>query len=360
MPWQTLYRSGLIASLTLLHIETAAARSLGGASGFVEFQLAQTTDHEDSDQTGVSRLSTRAELAPSWSWSPGWSLQGTLVLESLRDAPADDDQWLGHEGVFVEEFKLVRQEDHWQVTAGKFNPTFGTAWDDGRGIWSRRFAEDYEITERWGLELGATGGAGALGDWSASLSGYVADTSGLSGAAITSRPRLRRADGGPANTRHPKSATASLGLSGLLGIEHLTITAALRHQSAADASPEASDENGYAVTVEQRASLGPGMDGELLLEYADIQHFDTTVAHAQWLTTGVLLHAGTRWQLALSQTRRSMDDAAHDRLTQVSAGYRFNQAGTLEFGWRSGHSNGEHTDRVGIRWQRHFELGQLH
>lgn len=351
-------RNSVLASLGLFFAPESQSRSALAATGFAELQLEQVTHHDSDGRSGHSTLLARGELAPTWTLTPGVRLESTLVLESLRDPAVNDDHWAGDEGVFVEELKLVVEQGSWQATLGKFNPAFGSAWNDGRGIWSRQFAEGYEITERLGAGLEHTGPDHALGRWSGSISAYVADTTALSDAVITSRPRTDREDGGPANTDSIASGTATLSVERLLGVERLVATIAYRHQGAGDADPTAEDETGVAVTVEHGTLFSPTLGADVLVEYVDIQHFETQDADASWLTTGAVIHLHRRWRLAASHTRRRIGGETDDRLLQLSGGYRFNHGATLEIGWRRSREAGEDADIIGARWQQPFQLGE--
>ena len=73
------------------------------------------------------------------------------MFEPVQDPDPGDDRFLEDHGLYAEELFVNYETGHFAGYAGKFNPSFGTAWDLAPGIFGTDLAEDYEITERIGL-----------------------------------------------------------------------------------------------------------------------------------------------------------------------------------------------------------------
>jgi len=208
------------------------------------------SDDPATDETNNSFM--RTELAPTIRLSEHVFIDGVLVFEPFDQAAelnAGDDIWFDREGGFAEELKLNVEYGPYAAWIGKFNPSFGKAWDYGRGIWSEDFAEDYEITEKLGV-----GGAYALdtekaGTHTFSATTFFADTSFLSEGVITSRDNVSLEDGGASNTEDFSSYTLSLEGEDVGGVENLGYTLGYRHLGEQDKNRDVTtdSETGYTA-----------------------------------------------------------------------------------------------------------------
>lgn len=138
------------------------------------------------------------------------SLQASIVFEDVGNPKPGQNRYFDGMGVFVETLGLAYQIGPLTVFGGKFNPTFGVAWDLAPGIYGADLADDYELTERIGA-----GGAVTLGDDEVgrhTLTGQVffLDTSVLSQSWGTERGRTTESDGGVSNTETLQSFSVTL------------------------------------------------------------------------------------------------------------------------------------------------------
>lgn len=138
----------------------------------------------------------------------GTGLFATFTFEPIETGVEDRLPFEDH-ALYVERLFLRYEADVAAVRAGKFGVRFGAAFDDAPGLYGADFALDYEFAERLGFDLSAPFSAFG-GDHEAVLSLFTADTTPLSRSIITDRGRLRRSDGGPANTGTLDSFAASI------------------------------------------------------------------------------------------------------------------------------------------------------
>ncbi len=111
------------------------------------------------------------------------SLEGKTLpalCDNLREAPEPGEAYFEDIGVFVETLGLAYQFGAVTLFGGKFNPTFGIAWDVAPGIYGADLADDYELTERIGGGGAVTLGGGDFGRHTLTGQVFFLDTSVLS------------------------------------------------------------------------------------------------------------------------------------------------------------------------------------
>lgn len=289
----------------------------------------------------------RTEVAPRLRVHEQIHIDGVFVLEPIHDPAPGKSAYFKDEGVFVEEIKINFTHGPWSAFAGKFNPGFGSAWDSGRGIWSKDFAADYEITEKIGF-----GGAYALqtpdmGTHNLNLSTFFADTSVLSQSIITKRGRTRKADGGASNTEDFSSYVAALESDDMVGIENLRYKIGYRHLG----TDNAPDEKGWVLMLGHVHRPFDSVAFDMLVEYADIENFEGVSGEDRdYISASIVTTFDERWNLTLGYTGRHIDSGSndHDHLFQVSGGYDFQNGLTLDLGWKNTEEAGDDHNIVGL------------
>ncbi len=293
-------------------------------------------------------------------------------------APRTSEAFRGF-GVFMEELYVDLDFKHVAFFAGKFNPAFGLMHkaDMVRGIFSRDFALDYELTEKVGFGASLRGDAveHGLGRHELTAALFFEDTTILRCSLVTSpafsEPLTTRAstlslgDGGVANTETPNNAAIALTGGGFGFAPDLEYHLGYRLQRASPAGlaagTETADEHGVSVGFRHEfkiARLPGGTTVTPMVEWARLWNAGGNEGQLEYFSAAVAVATGP-WELWLSGSLRSAfaSPAAadiHDKVFSVSldhqvtdwmkagAGYRFRQVADI----------GDHT--IGIRlWFTH-------
>ena len=109
----------------------AQAQSIS-ADVLMELQSESGADSSNDDNHRTNMF-FRTEVAPTLTLNDHFYIDGTLVLEPVRDPEPGDDLFFEDEGIYAEEIKLNFVHGPWHVFAGKFNPAFGFGWEWGAG-----------------------------------------------------------------------------------------------------------------------------------------------------------------------------------------------------------------------------------
>ncbi|MCF8495773.1 MAG: hypothetical protein K9G62_03800 [Alphaproteobacteria bacterium] len=360
MKLQRLFLLSSLLSLTFLGLpqgvraqeEESRPASFPVVQGAVSFELRNNwnVDSDDKDLE-TNTIYTKIEPYIALLLNDHLAVETGLVLEPVQDTDAGDNTVLDNEGLFAEQLFVSWTDDAYRLVAGKFNPAFGMAWDLTPGIWGNDFAEDYETTEKVGFGGSVTVGDEQSGEHTLSAATFFAETSFLSDSLATRRGPVDKSDGGVSNTEDFSSYTLALDSAAPLGVKGLTTHAGFRSQAAGDADIGAERESAYALGVNYTFPLAEGVETVLLAEWAGIRNLDGTDDDVDYLTGSAALEIYERWNVVLSHTNRDMDVRggadADDRLSQLSAGYAFENGLTLDLGYRALRESGVDTQGVG-------------
>lgn len=318
----------------------AQAQSLS-ADVLMELQSESGVDSSNDDNHRTNMF-FRTEVAPTLTLNDRFYIDGTFVLEPVRDPEPGDDLFFEDEGIYAEEIKLNFIHGPWHVFAGKFNPAFGFGWEWGRGIWGEDFAEDYEITEKIGFGVAHAFETETMGTHTLTGSTFFADTTVLSQSIIRGRGTVEKEDGGASNTEDFSSFVAGLDGDNVAGVDGLYYKLGYRFlgEGDADHATGGADESGWVATLGHRIGMSDRVDLDLFAEYTDIQNFGGVDGEDRdYLSGSAKVIMDERWNLTLAHTMRNIDvsgaDDIDDHLTQVSAGYDFQNGLTLEAGWKN-------------------------
>lgn len=341
------------AAATALHAEPYEATFPRiEIAGPVELQNDYTAESDDPDAE-INDLFATIEPGISVRFTEALSIESSLVFEPVQDPDPGDDRFLDDHGLYAQEIYLNYETGRFAAYAGKFNPSFGTAWDLAPGVYGTDLAEDYEIAERIGaggaLKFGGDGlGGDGFGEHQLSVNGFFADTSFLSDSAITRRGELDLSDGGPSNTEDLSSLSATLDGTGIPGVPvgyHLGV----QLQEGGPGTPE--DQVGYVAGLNGSYALSETVTLEPLLENAYFEGFGGADETRNYLTAGASLLYGP-WNLALSYTNRHIEPRGgsdvNDDQVQLSAGYAFANGITLDAGYKYTEDAGTDAHVVGM------------
>lgn len=320
----------------------------------------------DDPDNEYNDLYTTTEPAFGLYLLPGLSLQSGLVLEPVADPEPGESRAFEDHGLYVEQLYLLYEQAAFGVFGGKFNPTFGIAWDVTPGVYGTDVAGDfYEQTERIGLGGSLVfGGAGlggdGFGEHKLTAQTFFADTTVLSESLGEDRPRVRKSDGGPGNTEDFSSFSVTLDGGGFEGVPgepgyHLGVL----YRSGGEGDPE--DELGFAAALTGTIEGPNDVRVEPLVEYV---HFDNAEAQDQDrdIVTAALGFYHGPWNLALaySQVWSDPNDPALDDLdvkqVQISAGHSFDFGLDVDVGYKFNQEEAIDSHTVGVLFHYAFDF----
>lgn len=304
--------------------------------GEILFELQNDYAFDSDDPSAeINDLFTTIEAALALNLSEVFSVQSLFVLEPVRDPTPFDDRYFEDHGLFVEELYLQAQFDNFRIFGGKFDASFGTAWDKTPGIYGVDFAEDYELVERIGGGFSVSAGQTLLGDVTATTNIFFADTSVLSESTFTNRGRNRKSLGGASNTNSLESFSVTLDGENVAALPGVTYHVGYRHQAAG--TGDAGDEDGFVAGLQKAFQLGDDLVLETIVEGVYLDNAFGGPDDTIYFTAGGALISGP-WNLSSSFTLRDTDVVAgpdtNDRLVQVSGGYTFSNGLTADVGYR--------------------------
>ncbi len=276
-----------------------------------------------------------------------FSINSGFVLEQVNDPSPPNASIFEQQGVFVEELFIQWAPEPFAIRVGKYNPTFGRAWDVTPGVYGTEFAEDYELTERLGAAVEATLVTKSLGTHVLTGNMFFADTTALSGSAFTHRGQLSLDDGGLSNTEEPTSIAVTVDGEGLFGVEGLGYTSGYRYQD----NQSGSGEHGVVIGVLYEKDIDEDITASTILEAAHFVDFDgAREVDATYATIGIgLEYMG--YTASSSYSGRFIDDPVrnlNDSVAQVSIGYGFDNGLGLEAGYKFGDEAGQGSHTFGL------------
>ncbi len=282
---------------------------------------------------------------------PGLSAVAHAVLEPIRPR-VSDVRILGDHGLFLEELKLVYEQDGIMLSGGKLNPAFGVGFDMAPGIYGDDVPDEYELTERLGFALSVPlgGDSGAEDGPRLTASIFAADTSVLSRSLLADRGRVRRSDGGPGNTDGFSSLALALQGPRIPGLPiGLGYHLAGRYQAGGQGDPR--DETGLAAALFGRVELGGGLTLDPFVEYVRLWNAEAQRQDRDYITVGGQLGLGS-WIASVTYIGRFTGGAAPDRddhQGQLTVGYDLLEDLRLEAGYRIRDFEGALSHTLGLR-----------
>lgn len=331
--WQSKAKSqskvlGLAAAVMAVAVGPAQAEIYPNIHGELSLEIENDLTFESDDPTAeLNDLFATAELGATLSLTPAFSLNWAFLIEPVLD-PVDDREFEDN-GFFVQEIFLRYDFGVVAAFAGKFNPTFGTAWDLTPGIYGADFAEDYELTERigGGLEFPFTAGGTAH---ALTVNTFFQDVTVLSNSLGTQRGETDKADGGASNTANFSSFSATL--DGGVPTTPLNYHLGLRYQEGGVGDP--GDDFGAVAGLNATWALSDDSGISAIGEVAYFDEQDGGTGEAIYATVGGL-YGWRAWTASASYTFRELDDGFDpDHLVQGSIGYGFDFGLGVEVGYK--------------------------
>jgi hypothetical protein len=229
-------------------------------------------------------------------------------------------------GAYFEELYIQYENEKIRIFLGKYDPSFGTAWDNAPGVFGTSMPEDYQLVERIGGGVATTFETMYLGMHTVTANLFFADTTVFSESVITNRGRTRLADGGASNTESLNSFSVTWDIEGFSEAPGLTTHVGFVHQARGIGGVR--DENGFVIGAINEHEFSNGTLLTAILEVAFIDHFGGGAADNTYITAGAQYNFGD-WNVAASGTVRRITEtgmpSVSDHLFQVGGGYEFQE-----------------------------------
>jgi len=229
-------------------------------------------------------------------------------------------------GLIIEELTVDFRGEDLAFGLGKFNPTFGKAFDKSKyhGIYGTWMPEQYELTEKFGAYVSMLFENAEL-----RFNLFFDDTTGMSRSAFKDRKRDKSA-GGAGNTEKPNNY--SLTLEG--NYEQFGYNVGFRYLDT-DKSYE-KNEKGFVLGLDYLKEFET--NNFIFIPFAEVAYFDNfdgMNGREIWYTTVSLPLIYKGWNVVVSETFKHDDEPTYkdyqSYLAQFSIGYKFKNGIMLDF-----------------------------
>lgn len=357
--------------LSLIHVFPLLAAALSPATALAEDAgrypvLEGTLDlksysgffFDAGDEDGaLNGLSAKAGLGLKLSLTPIFSINSDIVLEPVLENGPGTFKGYDDIGLYAEALYLQADLGAYGLLAGKYNPSFGRAWDNAPGVFATKLAEEYQLTEMWGLAGWHKFEAGPAGTYTLTGNVFYADTTFLSESLITNRGRTHVADGGPANTGRLNSFSVTMDGEEISALPGFSFNLGYRHLAAGRGDNAAED--GFVAGFEQAFDLARDVKLGLVGEFVYLSHAFATPDDATYATVGLKLERGP-WHGevtgTLRNTRFADGGSGNDYLAQLSGGYTFGNGLDASLAFAAGRNDGADTHVIGVRLSKSFDF----
>ncbi len=326
-------------------------------SGILAFETENDWTFQSDDPAGeLSDLFNTIELVGGLNITPALSAQMHLTFEPVQDPTGN--RTLLDQGLYAEELFVQYQGRQARLFAGKFNPTFGTAWDEAPGVYGVDFAEDYELAERLGLGAEVASGQTPVGILVLTGNIFTLDTSALSDSIITSRGRTNRTDGGAGNTETLDSFSITLDGANIPALPGLGYHVGYRFQQMGFGPADVADEHGFVAGLNGTMEMS-AVELEWVGEVVFLDNAEGSRDQLWYYTFGAQVEF-SRYNVAASFTGRPRNvfggPNLDDRLFQVSAGVEIYNGWTLDAGYKTSVEDDVRSHTVGLLLAREFKF----
>mgnify|MGYP000461602582 CR=1 FL=1 len=266
-------------------------------------------------------------IKSNWRLMPGNSLttRDTSNPERYRSFLSSDRGFKPESAeLIIEELKLDFQNDDLGFFIGKFDPTFGTAYNKKKriGVFTSEFAEDYNLREKLGAGVTAF-----LENSKITVNSFFNDTTGLSESALSNRGRAPKSSSISGNTGTMSSYSASMDGDTLFGVEDLFYNFGYRSLGVDNKTLGKKREIGYVAGLEYLYRIGYKTSIIPFFEATKIKNFGGIEGRDATYSTTALIGKYSNWTTSISLlTRRIKNNpsgAAGGKQLQVSVGYKF-------------------------------------
>jgi hypothetical protein len=297
--------------------------------GFVNSQSNSAT-YDDS-------MAINIEPKFSLNLNKGWSVKSQWKLSPVKDREStnyeignvfpssNSPSGIGDTGLVIEELKGHFKNNDLSFYFGKYNPTFGKAWEKKNriGVFVTDFTEDYELTEKLGTGMSALMGD----DNEISLNLFFNDTTGLSNSAINKRGKNKSSNNIAGNNTNLSSYSITFAGVNLFGVEDLEYNFGYRDLDV-DNQLGYDNEKGfvgglkYSIPISSKTFFVP------MVELVKINNFNGIDGQDVLYLTTAIKFTHRNWHAGLSNVTRDVERSGNsdftDSQTQYFVGYKFN------------------------------------
>ncbi len=356
-----------IGALILLTGTSLQARQADGFTPHFEAELSLEvqSDHtfkSDDPDNEVTDTYPTLGLGVGWMFTPDFSVQGGFVLEPVVDPHPGEDRFFEHIGVYTEELYAQYEAGAARLFAGKFNPSFGHAFDLTPGLYSTAFAEDYQLTERLGFGGAYSIKDTAVGNLTWTASAFKRDTTILSRSIGTDRGKVSSQDGGVGNTRHLGSYTVTVDGSDIaISGGNLAWHLGYAYQSKGQTINDIASETALVGGLYGNHSLHQRLSLDWLAEVAHLENAGGNTDDVSYWTLGGAITLDKRYNLAIAHTSRHTHFATGNTLldtsSQISVGMEIHAGWSLDVGYKFAKEQGVKSQTVGLLIGKTFTFG---
>lgn len=324
--------------------------------GVFEIQSDNNVESDDPDAELSDTFNT-TEADVRWIFNSIFSLNAHFTMEPVADPGPGDSRVFEDHGLYAEEFYAAFQLGPVRLVGGKFNASFGQAWDLAPGIYGTDFAEDYELVERVGVAAEIESRQTALGKLLLRGNAFRADRSFLTHSAFNDRGAVVLGDGGVSNTDDLDSFSVTLDGSDIPGVKGLNYH--LGYRSQRRGVTDVADERGYVAALFGEREWGD-KKFEWITEFTYLDNAEGTQDELTYLTVGGVLTFREKYNIAVSVTDRQRDVAGgpdlDDYSFQVSAGKELGNGWTADIGYKNFVDGGVDNHTIGFLLAKSFEV----
>ncbi len=345
-----------VAATVLWGACAATAEEEPFVEGRIVFRVEAEEIYRSDDPDEETRdVYPRINSATTLHFGGGLEFFNTIDFKPYEKLEPGEQRYFKDMGILLEEVGLRYRGDGWMVEAGKIHSTFGIAYDAAPGYFGDDFGKDYEIEKQWGVGFAVElfSDTPLLGNGVFSGSTFITDRSALAGTVFAERHIPRYEEGGPANTRWPKSFTLALeGGNGSLtpGFGY--------HVGVLHRAPGLGDEGnewGFALGLTQKIELDADWGLYMMGEVAHFRDYEDSLDDATYGTLGAELS----WQgffvsgvVAGIKIKADDGDDRTDHILTFDVGHewRFGKSRlSLSGAWEALEEKGVNSEGYGLR-----------
>lgn len=277
----------------------------------------------------------------NWSVKTNWRFQPNNVLTTRDHAnperyrtflQTDRGFAISNNGLIIEELKANFENEDFQFSIGKYDPTFGTAHRKEKriGVFASQFTEDYNLREKLGASV-----VGLLEGSKVSFNSFMNDTTGLSSSAVNNRRRMSRSDGLAGSSSTPSSYSVSMEGENFMGIKNWFYNAGYRSLSVAKLDNR-KREIGYVLGSEYLYEISSQSALIPFIEIVKISNLTGQLNRDAYYSTMALIGRYSGWTASGSYLTRHIRqpgaavDNISDKQFQLAIGYKFTDNFTID------------------------------
>ena len=334
-------------------------------------------DHINDANEGeeeVNELYTHSHIEMGSRIAEGFNIDTNLKIEGEPAGHSHGGVSRTHDGdsrifedhpLLIESLTLTYSQEDFSIYAGKFNPKVGLNYHNFPGLYSYSMIEEYKIAERIGLGANYSFNFDDFGTHKIDVSSFFADTTVLSQAALDSRTKVRKKDGGLANTEDLDSYAISLGGKDFYSLDNNfaeRISYRLGYALQKKGITNDNDETRYSVSLSYKEKFESKISKTVIFEYMNINHYNGEAGHDRSYVTGSLglklypYSFSTTYTFIDNDAPEEEAEGADGKVLQISVGYSISESLGVSFGFKRADEELEVTERFGLGLKYNFEI----